>query len=88
MSIDLAIERIGYFSSKIDEITQKVSVLEIDLLGTGEEDKAAKQDIKAQLARLNFQLGLCKEFIEFWKQVIQTTLNLIKSLQELAQGAR
>ena len=88
MSISLAIDRIGFFSAKIDEITARVADLEIELIGTDEKDKDSRQDIKSQLAKLNFQLGLCKEFIDFWKNVIQTTLNLIKSLQELAQGAR
>lgn len=96
MSVALAVSKIGEYTSRYDSITARVNTIQEALqlegfkaLKAGRDvDTKIHESLRKELAVLMYLQGLLKEFIEYWKQVIQQTLALIKSIQELAQGAR
>lgn len=88
MSIGIAMGRIGEYSTRLEEATSKHAELQDKLLAATVEGKNPDPQIRAQMAKLSILMGLFKEFIEFWKQVIKDFLGLIKSINELASGAR
>lgn len=98
MSVDIAIIKIAEYTAAYDTVSQQVSDLQskLDALQVdkpmGDEAKEdyrrAVADCRKKLAVASLKQGLYKEFIEFWKGVLQQFLSMVKSLQELAQGAR
>ncbi len=88
MSVGLAVTKIGQYSGLIDSTTEQINVLQQQIEAATLGGAQPPADLRAQLARKNVVLGLYKEFIDFWKQVLKDFLALIKSIGELAQGAR
>ena len=96
MSVSLAIMKIGEFTYKYDLACQCVNDLQGQLIAMGTVAAAqggqvvnpASENIRRRLAIATFLQGLYKEFVDYWKQVIKDFMAMIKSLQELAQGAR
>lgn len=96
MSLALAMSKIGFYTSKYDLYTSKVNEVQSRLMLLGLEagqqgqlpHQATNQRERQLLAVYMFLQGLCKEFLDYWKQVVKDFLSMLKSLQELAQGAR
>lgn len=98
MSVGLAMSRIGFYTQLYDETTFTVNQLQTDLItqtgqaqAPGPGQAGAQQqvaDLRKKLAIALAIQGLAKEFLDYWKQVVKDFLSMMKSLQELAQGAR
>lgn len=89
MSLGLAINKIAEYTSFIGVIAEKVANLEAELVkSTANKDDNAVRDVQRQLTLYKTLLGLVKDFLEFWKEIIKSVLGLLKSFNELAQGAR
>lgn len=96
MSVALAIAKIGEYSAKYDAATQRINEIQQQLqlagfeaLNQGQQvNPNLNEQLRKQLAVYMFLQGLYKEFTDFWKEVIKSVLALLKSLSELAQGAR
>ena len=99
MSIGTASTRIAQYTAlydvaagHVDRIQTLLTQLQMSMIG---QPQAQQQALANQTATARSQLavwttiqGMAKEFLEYWKQVIKDFLAMIKSLQELAQGAR
>ena len=89
MSLGLAIQQISNYTSIIGTVAEKIANLEGDLISaTTNKNDAAIRDIQLRLTTYKTILGLVKDFLEFWKDMIKSILGLLKSFNELAQGAR
>ena len=96
MSIGLAIQKIGEYTAKYDLYSSYVrdiqGLLEIEGLQAiaqgGQVNQHTQENLRKKLAVYMYLQGLYKDFVEYWKQVIQSIHAVIKSIQELAQGAR
>ena len=101
MSIALATSRIGTYTSEIDRLTGEIADMqseqidvEVEKVEAGDDKDKKKvvakksKDIRKRLALATAQQGVLKEFVDFWKNYITQFLSMIKSLQELSQGAR
>lgn len=96
MSLALAMSKIGFYTSQYDYYTGEVNryqslLMAMGLRAAGNNQlpaDAATQQARQRLAVYMFLQGLCKEFLDYWKQVVKDFLSMLKSLQELAQGAR
>lgn len=96
MSIGLAILKIGEYSSRYDEMSQKVNDLQGQLIAMGiqaqqqggQVQNPAGEQIRKELAIAQYLQGLFKDFLDYWKQVIKDTLGMLKSISELASGSR
>ena len=96
MSIGLAIQKIGEYTSKYDFYSSLVRDIQgqLELEGLtaiangGQVNQAIQENLRKKLAIYMYLQGLYKDFVEYWKQVIQSIHAVIKSIQELAQGAR
>lgn len=96
MSVGLAIQKIGEYTGKYDHWSQVVRDLQgrLELEGLqaiangGQINQNIQENLRKQLAIAMYLQGMYKDFIEYWKQVIQSVHAMIKSIQELAQGAR
>jgi len=80
---------IAKYSDMLDDLTGKHAELESRLLNS---DQAGSSDTKTadrkDLARIDFQLALVKQFLEFWKNTIKSGIEILKSLDELATSGR
>ena len=96
MSVGLAIQKIGEYTGKYDRWSQAVRDLQgqLELEGLrainagGQVNANVQENLRKQLAIAMYLQGMYKDFVEYWKQVIQSIHAVIKSIQELAQGAR
>ena len=96
MSVGLAIAKIGEYTALYDMACECVNRLQGQLLAMGTAAAAqgggvvnpASENVRRQLAIATYLQGLYKEFLDYWKQVVKDFFAMIKSLQELAQGAR
>ncbi len=98
MSIGLAMQKIGFWTGKYDFYSGEVNRLQMELMviglrsglpgQSGIPSDQATANIRRQLAVYMFLQGMAKEFVDYWKQVVKDFLSMLKSLQELAQGAR
>ncbi len=89
MSIGLAMLSIATYVGKLDTISEQISQAEADVIkATGDKNDVLMKQAQLRLQMLKALYGLIKDFIEFWKDVIKTTMGLLKQMNELAQGAR
>ena len=84
--IQQALSRIAEYSGRLETATALMGDVQVQLEKAGDVD--VKKDLRSQQAKLSYLIGLYKEFLEFWKDVIKTALSLLKMFNELAQGAR
>ena len=93
MSIGLAIRQIAQYTVRYDQASSKVNFIQQQLQwvamaaaanGGKEPDPRATERLRKELAIAMFLQGLFKDFMEYWKEVIKSTLQIIKSLGELA----
>ena len=96
MSIGLAMSNIGFYTEKYDYYTGEVNKLQAEVMAAtaeaggqpNENQRTQIADIRKRLAAYMALQGLVKEFLDYWKQVQKDDFALIKSLQEILQGAR
>lgn len=88
MSIGIAMARIGEYSGALERATAKHAEVQDLLEAAALRGENAPPELRKEMAKLSLLMGLYKEFIEFWKQVIKDFLALLKSVNELASGAR
>ena len=100
MAIGLAIQNIAKYlgryqqvTSIVDGIQRQIQMVTLSASGNpqafqGGPIQMRLEKLQAELAMYTFLQGLFKEFIEYWKQVLKDLMAMIKSLSELAQGAR
>ena len=97
MSIGLAMAKIAFYtgqydfySTQVNNVQSQLFVLGVQAAQPGQAAQAAQAQgqERQKLAAYTFLQGLAKEFVEYWKQVAKDFLAMVKSLQELAQGAR
>lgn len=89
MSLGLAMRQIGQYTGEMMVISGKIADTEAEAItATAAKDDAKMKLVQQKLTLLKTLFGLIKDFIEFWKDVIKSVMGLLKSLNELAQGAR
>ena len=89
MSIGIAIQQIAKYSSLMEALAPQIQAKEGELLlAVNDPNKAKVGEIQQVLTRLKTLMGLAKDFMEFWKEVIKGVMGILKSINELAQGAR
>lgn len=88
MSIGLAISQIAKYTYAMQSITAQLEPLEMKMLATVNKQDKAFADLQMQVTRLKTLLGLVKDLLEFWKDMIKQFLAVIRSINELAHSAR
>lgn len=89
MTLGLAIQKVSEYTGAMQSITERVAGLEIDVMNaTVNKDPNLYKEAMLKLTRLKTLLGLIKDFMEFWKEMIKSFLAMLKGINELAQGAR
>lgn len=87
MSIALATRKIAEYSGKIEQLNARMEVLEKDALDSV-SDPAKKAEVMKELTQVKTWLGMLKDFLEGWKDVIKTFLGHLKLFNDLAKGAQ
>lgn len=88
MSLGLAISQVSKYTYAVQLYTSMLEPLEMQMLKTVNKNDKAFADLQMKITRLKTLLGLVKEFLDFWKNMIKEFMAMIKSINELAQGAR
>ncbi len=87
MSLSLATGKVAEYSGRLETLAGMMSQLEGEAQRSV-KDPTASKDIARQIQIVKTLYGMIKDFIEFWKEVIKSTLALLKMFTELAQGSR
>ena len=89
MSLGLAIQKISEYTGALQTISEEVDKTEYDVMKAANEKSGdAFKEAHIRLTRLKTLMGLIKDFIEFWKDVLKTFLGLLKGMNELIRGGQ
>ena len=94
LTFGLAIAQVAKYTAKIEELTESRAVYEDMLLNIkagdkdslSDEQKAMMKSLHSEIAKLEIQIGLCKQFLEFWKEVLKSGLQILGMFNELIAG--
>ena len=89
MSLSLATTKVAQYTAALESLAGQVAIAEgAHIKAVTDKDDGAVKESVAHLQRLKTLMGMYKDFIEFWKDIIKTVLGLLKMFTELAQGSR
>ena len=89
MSLGLAISRIAFYTGKREAAASTIKDIEMQLAQAVHDQNDVRQaELQAQLTKEQILFGLYKNFVEFWTDVIKSTLELLKKISELAFAGR
>lgn len=74
--------------SRLSDVKARTEDELLDIKLTGKADEDVERNIHARIAKLETQISLCKQFLEFWKEVLKSGIQILASFNELVSSGR